>query len=192
MKIKTITYTERKVLAQYEYAELTSVAELAEGENEVDAVIKLMAYVTASLNKEISKLSEEKTNGKVSGKCNDNSSNDGGNSQEEQIKKEDKADKKTKKRIEKKGTSITDKSIIGSEIAQSIGKNVVIYNSAIPEHKSILGGYLSKKYDNAWKTAKPAAEIKEFTASLNSQEFVDVDGKIVDSFLEKIHGFFGA
>lgn len=192
MKIKTITYTERKVLAQYEYAELTSVAELADGEDEADAVIKLMAYVTASLNKEINKLSEEKTNGKVSGECNDNSSNDGGNSQEEQIKKEDKVDKKTKKRTEKKGTSTTDKSIVGSEIAQSIDKNVVIYNSNLAEHKSIFGGYLTKKYENSWKTSHPADEIKSFTASLNGKHFLDNDGKIVESFLNLVHEFFGA
>ena len=208
MKIKTLTYTERKVLAQYEYAELTSTAELSDDDNEADSVIILMEYVRSALNREITKIFEEKTNGKVSGECNDKSSNDGGNSQEEQIKKEDKADKKTKKRAEKKGTSTTDKSSTGTQTPVSdetsnipaipveevkpVGKNVEVYNSNIAEHKSIFAGYLAKKYDNSWKTAKPVDEIKSFTASLNGKHFLDNDGKIVESFLNLVHEFFGA
>lgn len=197
MKIKTITYTERKVLAQYEYAELTSVAELAEGEDEVDAVIKLMNYVQSALKMEMNAV-KENANGKVSGECNDSSSNDGGNSQEEQIKKEDKADKKAKKRTKKEGTPSVDQSdskpkhVEPEEAVQPVGKNVVAYDSNIPEHKSIFGGYLAKKYDNAWKTMHPASDIKAFTATLNGEAFLDSDGKIVDSFLDLVHGFFGA
>lgn len=71
-------------------------------------------------------------------------------------------------------------------------KNVITYDSAIQEHKSILGGYLSKKYDNSWKTSHPAEQIKAFTASLNGKDFIDSEGHIADSFLGLVHEFFGA
>lgn len=197
MKIKTITYTERRVLAQYEYAELTSTAELSDGDNEAEAVIILLNYVQSALKMEM-KSFKENENGKVSGECNDSSSNDGGNSQEEQIKKEDKADKKAKKRPKKEGTPPSDQSdskpkhIEPEEAVQPVGKNVVAYDSTISEHKSIFAGYLTKKYENAWKTVKPAEEIKAFTASLNGKDFLDKEGKIVDDFISLVHEFFGA
>lgn len=174
MKIKTITYTERKVLAQYEYAELTSTAELAEGEDEVDAVIKLMAYVTASLNKEISKTVEVpvvETPVVV------------------EAPKKEKKSKKEKAPVSDEPSNIP---AIPVETVKPIGKNVVIYNSNLAEHKSIFGGYLTKKYENSWKTSHPADEIKSFTASLNGKHFLDNDGKIVESFLNLVHEFFGA
>lgn len=165
MKIKTITYTERKVLAQYEYAELTSVAELADGEDEADAVIKLMAYVTASLNKEITKAVEAPV------------------VETPVVVEEPKKEKKPKAKKEK---------VVEAPVEEPIGKNVVIYNSNLQEHKSIFGGYLTKKYENSWKTSHPADEIKSFTASLNGKHFLDNDGKIVESFLNLVHEFFGA
>lgn len=171
MKIKTITYTERKVLAQYEYAELTSVAELADGEDEADAVIKLMAYVTASLNKEITKTVEAPV-------------------VETPVVEEPKKEKKPKAKKEK----VIEAPVETQEpvYKEPTGKNVVIYNSNLPEHKSIFGGYLTKKYENSWKTSHPADEIKSFTASLNGKHFLDNDGKIVESFLNLVHEFFGA
>ena len=70
-------------------------------------------------------------------------------------------------------------------------KGIVLYDSNVKEHKSLFGGYLTKKYQDAWKTAKPAAEIKEFTSSLNGKEFIDSEGKFVSSFLDQVHAFFG-
>ena len=178
MKIKTITYTERKVLAQYEYAELTSTAELAEGEDEVDAVIKLMAYVTASLNKEISKTVEApvvETPVVV-----------------EEPKKEKKPKAKKEKVVEEVKVEEAPAETPEEYAKKSPPKNVVIYNSNLAEHKSIFGGYLTKKYENSWKTSHPADEIKSFTASLNGKHFLDNDGKIVESFLNLVHEFFGA
>lgn len=177
MKIKTITYTERKVLAQYEYAELSSVAELADGEDEAEAVIKLMEYVAAALNREMSAI-KENINGKVSGKCNESGSNDGGNSQEEQIKKEDKTDKKTNKRTKKEGTTSTSKSNSKSEY--------VAYNRDIEAHRQLLSSHLSSKYPT-WKTKEG---IKEFSASLAGKDFLDENGNIVESFEKVLSDFF--
>ena len=181
MKIRTITYTERKNLGNYEFAELSSIAELLEGEDEVTAVEKLMAFVTNSINKEVTVVHKQ-----------------------EEIVKEVLAEitvaavkeKKTKEKKEK-SAKVTVEAVIPEEkvkeeVAAPLAKNVVIYNSNLAEHKSIFGGYLAKKYDNAWKTVAPAEEIKAFTATLNGKHFLDNDGKIVDSFLELVHGFFGA
>lgn len=166
MKIKTITYTQRFNMGNYEYIEVSSTAEVEDQEKAETALEALKKFVFESLNKkeEVQEIPLVIPEPVV----------------EEKPKKEKKA-KKVVEEVKQDGVKEAPKKLAPA----------IVYNSAIPEHKSILGGYLSKKYDNAWKTAKPAAEIKEFTASLNSQEFVDVDGKIVDSFLEKIHGFFG-
>jgi hypothetical protein len=176
MKIKTITYIERKNLGNYEYAELSSVAELADGEDEVTAVEKLIAYVQASLKTEIAKtpITGEVLPEPVA---------------EAPVKeKKPKAKKENKKVIEatlESDNTITEKIVEKKKLA-------IAYDSTIAEHKSIFGGYLAKKYDTSWKTSHPADEIKSFTASLNGKDFLDNDGKIVESFLNLVHGFFGA
>jgi hypothetical protein len=179
MKIKTITYIERKNLGNYEYAELSSVAELSEGEDEVVAVEKLIAYVQASLKGEID-------NGRKNELCPDNSNVDGGESKEVETKEESTVNKKTKKSTKKS------KEIETPAVETPKKEKLVVYDSTIAEHKSIFGGYLAKKYDTSWKTSHPADEIKSFTASLNGKDFLDNDGKIVESFLNLVHGFFGA
>ena len=176
MKIKTITYIERKNLGNYEYAELSSVAELADGEDEVTAVEKLIAYVQASLKTEIAKTP-------ITGEV-----------LPEPVVEAPKKEKKAKK---EKVPSVIDPSELPPVepegfISKPAKEKLVAYNSAIAEHKSIFGGYLAKKYDTSWKTSHPADEIKSFTASLNGKDFLDNDGKIVESFLNLVHGFFGA
>lgn len=184
MIIKTITYIERKNLGNFEFAELTSTAELKEGEDEVVAVEKLIAFVQASLKTEtLPLLSQEKYPVKETNIA-EQVEPSFSNSVIEAPKKEKKSKKSTYKFVE----SVPETTIV----EEAPKKPAIVYNSNVAEHKSILGGYLSKKYDNAWKTAKPTQEIKDFTASLNGEEFVDTDGKIVDSFLELIHGFFGS
>lgn len=181
MKIKTITYTERRVLAQYEYAELTSTAELSDGENEADAVIVLIGYVQSALKMEMNAVTEAIKEVKLElGPV---------------VHEEPKKEKKTRAKKEKLAPVSDESSNISAapvEYVEPTGKNKVVYNSNIAEHKSIFGGYLAKKYDNSWKTAKPVDEIKSFTASLNGEYFLDNDGKIVESFLNLVHGFFGA
>jgi hypothetical protein len=166
MKIKTITYIERKNLGNYEYAELSSVAELSEGEDEVTAVEKLIAYVQASLKVETAKTP-------ITGEV-----------LPEPVVEAPVKEKKPKAKKEK---------VVEAPVVEAPKKEkLVVYDSTIAEHKSIFGGYLAKKYDTSWKTSHPADEIKSFTASLNGKDFLDNDGKIVESFLNLVHGFFGA
>jgi hypothetical protein len=182
MKIKTITYIERKNLGNYEYAELSSVAELSEGEDEVTAVEKLIAYVQASLKTETAKTEVKETN--IAEQVEPSFSN----SVIESPKKEKKSKAKKEKVIE--ATLESDNTITEKIVEKK--KPAIAYDSTIAEHKSIFGGYLAKKYDTSWKTSHPADEIKSFTASLNGKDFLDNDGKIVESFLNLVHGFFGA
>ena len=197
MIIKTITYIERKNLGNFEFAELTSTAELKEGEDEVGAVEKLMAFVQASLTKEVKAIEQAPVvdEGRIP-KKNDHAidslryvMNDAhlptvveapAVVEEAPVK-----EKKTRVKKEKKEEEVTTPE-------EPKGKNVTVYNSNIAEHKSIFGGYLAKKYDNAWKTVAPTEEIRAFTATLNGKHFLDNDGNIVDSFLGLVHGFFGA
>ena len=191
MKIRSITFTQRFNMGNYEHIEISAVAEVEEQESADSAMQALKTFVQTALNKKV-----EEKNGKANEELPTSSSNDVGDSKEAQTEEKNTPDKKTKKAKKEKSTPIAPSELPPVEpegfVSEPVGKNVVVYNSNLAEHKSIFGGYLAKKYDNAWKTAKPVEEIKAFTASLNGKEFLDNDGKIVDSFLDLVHGFFGA
>lgn len=179
MKIRSITFTQRFNMGNYEHIEISAVAEVEEQEAADVAMQSLKTFVQTALNKKV----EEKT----------------APAQVEEVKPEPvvEAPKKEKKAKKEKVPAVIAPSELPPVepegfVSEPVAKNVVVYNSNLAEHKSIFGGYLAKKYDNAWKTAKPVEEIKAFTASLNGKQFLDNDGKIVDSFLELVHGFFGA
>ena len=171
MKIRSITFTQRFNMGNYEHIEITAMADIEEQEAADTAMQSLKTFVQTALNKKV----EEKTAPAPVEEV-----------KPEPVVEEPKKEKKAKAKKEKVVEEVKE------EVAAPVAKNVVVYNSNLAEHKSIFGGYLAKKYDNAWKTAKPVEEIKAFTASLNGKHFLDNDGKIVDSFLELVHGFFGA
>jgi hypothetical protein len=176
MKITELKYTERKNMGNYEHAELSATALVEDGEDINAAVLTLKTYVSYALNGEISKIEvieEVKPEPVV-----------------EAPVKEKKTKAKKEKVVEAPVSDET--SNIPAIPEEKPAKPAVPYNSAIAEHKSIFGGYLTKKYENSWKTSHPADEIKSFTASLNGKDFLDNDGKIVESFLNLVHGFFGA
>ena len=169
MKIRSITFTQRFNMGNYEHIEITAMAEIEEQEAADTALQSLKTFVQTALNKKV----EEKT----------------APAPVEEVKPEPvvEAPKKEKKAKKEKAVEVAE------EVKEEPKKEkVVVYDSTIAEHKSILGGYLSKKYENTWKTSHPADEIKSFTASLNGKDFLDNDGKIVESFLNLVHGFFGA
>ncbi len=168
MKIETITVMQRKNLGNYEHIEITASAKVEEGEEALTAMLSLKTFVEIAL---VAKATEIQPPAKV----------------EEEVKTEPvvEAPKKEKKPKKEK--------IVEAPVVETPKKEkVTAYDSSVPEHKSIFGGYLAKKYDNSWKTSHPVEEIKAFTASLNGVDFLDQDGKIVESFLNLVHGFFGA
>jgi hypothetical protein len=168
MKIETITVMQRKNLGNYEHIEITASAKVEEGEEALTAMLSLKTFVEIAL---VAKATEIQPPAKV----------------EEEVKPEpvEEAPKKEKKPKKEK--------VVETPVVEAPKKEkVTAYDSSIPEHKSIFGGYLAKKYDNSWKTSHPVEDIKAFTASLNGVDFLDQDGKIVESFLNLVHGFFGA
>lgn len=170
MKITELKYTERKNMGNYEHAELSATALVEEGEDINAAVLTLKTYVSYALNGEISKIEVK-----------------------EEIKPEPVVEAPVKEKKPKAKKEKVVEPVVEPVVEEApVKKNVVIYNSNIQEHKSILAGYLSEKYKSEWKTVAPAEEIKQFTSSLNGNDFLDDSGKIVDSFLALIHGFFGA
>jgi hypothetical protein len=185
MKITTITFMERKNKGNYEHEEFTASALVEEGEDFVAASLSLKLAVHNVLygivNFPIVKQEEVI---------------------QEEIKEAPKA-KKAKKEVETKSEvelvnippviPYIEQEMIPEVVKEPAKKPTGIpYNSAIPEHKSLFGGYLTKKYQDAWKKVAPAEEIKAFTSSLNGQNFIDGKGQIVPSFIEQIHTFFGA
>ena len=179
MKFTEIYYLERKNKGNYEHEELSAKALIDEGEDKLAAMLTLKDLVHNALygtvNKPIEVKEETKTVEKVEA--------------EVITPAKEKKPKEKKERVsEVTGTPVPD--VIKEENPKA--SKVVKYSSAIPEHKSIFGGYLAKKYQESWKTASPVEEIKAFTASLNGQDFLDESGAIVPTFLEMIHSFFGA
>lgn len=172
MKITTITYMERKNKGNYEHEEISASANVDDGESFTDAMTSLKNAVHSILHGiliEVPKAEEIVPEVTVP------------------------AVKEKKTRAKKEIVEEVTAPAVIPEIKAAPKKALSIaYNSNIAEHKSILGGYLSKKYDTSWKTSHPAEEIKAFTASLNGKNFIDSEGHIVNSFLDLVHGFFGA
>ena len=169
MKIKSITYTQRFNMGNYEHIEISAVAEIEDQDKADQAMASLKEYVQKGLNAKVQEPVKE-----------------------EEIKPEPVVEASVK---EKKPKAKKEKVVevpVSDETSNIPAIPAVPYNSSIAEHKSIFGGYLTKKYENSWKTSHPADEIKSFTASLNGKDFLDNDGKIVESFLNLVHGFFGA
>lgn len=171
MKIETITVMQRKNLGNYEHLEISASAKVEEGEQAFTAMLSLKTLVQAALE---AKAGEISTPAPVV----------------EEVIAPVVKEKKPKAKKEK---SVEIEQEVPPVIQEPKKKEVktVAYDSTIAEHKSILAGYLAKKYDTAWKTVAPAEEIKAFTASLNGQPFLDDAGNILPVFLEQVHTFFG-
>lgn len=174
MKIETISVMQRKNLGNYEHIEISATAKVEEGEDSFSSMLSLKTLIQAAL--------EAKANERVQ-------------KVEEEVKPEPVVEEpiKEKKTRAKKEKPVETEQEVPPVIEEPKKKEpkVVTYDSTIGEHKSILAGYLSKKYDTAWKTVAPAEEIKAFTSSLNGQPFLDDAGNILPVFLEQIHTFFG-
>lgn len=193
MKIETIYFLERKNNGNYTHEELSATAKIEEGEDAIAAMITLKDLVHNALYGTLNKpiiISEEKAEVR----------NTPAEPKEENVEVIPAIPVKAKRNATKKEKSeeiavipVSDeKSNIPDVIVEKVKPSKVTkYSSVIPEHKSIFGGYLAKKYQDTWKTKAPVEEIKAFTASLNGQDFIDDKGTIVPTFLELIHTFFG-
>lgn len=173
MKIETISVMQRKNLGNYEHIEIAATAKVEEGEEAFSAMLSLKTLIQAALeakaNERVQKVEE--------------------GVKEEPVVQEPVKEKKTRAKKEK---PVEVQQEVPPVIEPETKVTLIAYDSTNTEHKSILAGYLSKKYDTAWKTVAPAEEIKKFTASLNGQPFLDDTGAIVPVFIEQIHTFFGA
>lgn len=212
MKIETIYVLERKNLGNYEHIEMSATAKIEEGEDPFLAMIKLKetvhqaiegktasivnAATTQQLKEEVKEVIAEAVQ-EVTAEVKE---------RKQRTKKVANAETKTNdgktdtignlegsETVANEGvsTGVLADETTGSEKKEKASR-VTKYSSDIPEHKSIFGAYLTKKYADRWKTVKPAAEIKAFTASLNGKDFIDENGSMVPSFLDTVHGFFGA
>lgn len=199
MKITEIYYLERLNLGNYQHSELSATAILADGENATLAIEQLKKAVHEGLNGIIanvgkgiqdadSNIGKDISSGKVDAEISLPPKSSG----------TPKTDKKPRKEKVEEPKSEVEAANIPPVIPEVVkeekpkASKVVKYDSNVPEHKSLFGGFLQKKYDTKWKTVAPAEEIKAFTSSLNGQDFLDDKGQIVPSFVEQVLTFFGA
>ena len=186
MKIETISVLQRKNLGNYEHIEISATAKVEEGEEAFSSMLSLKTLVQAALEAKAEEVKPSPVEVKP-----------------EPVIEEPVKEKKPRTKKEKPVEQETQAPPVAyfkepsAEVPPVIEQpkeksKSVVYDSGVTEHKSILAGYLSKKYDTAWKTVAPAEEIKKFTTSLNGQPFLDDSGKILQVFLEQIHTFFGA
>jgi len=189
MKVTELYYLERLNLGNYSHSELSATAILAEGEDEVMAIMDLKALVHSSLNGTAVVTPDPILE---AAKATD----------AEQAKILTVVKEKKKPAAKKQETLVAADvtgeyvvevpPVIEVEVKKPAKSKAIVYDSNIPEHKSIFGGYLAKKYDSRWKTASSPENIKKFTSSLNGKEFIDNQGQIVPTFLNEVHQFFGA
>lgn len=190
MIAEQITYTKRHNEGDYSYSEYTVIANLEEGDDVLKCYNSLKQTIADVISNKVSVKEEVKPEVR----------NTPAEPKEENVEVIAAIPVKAKRNATKKEKSeeiavipVSDeKSNIPDVIVEKVKPSKVTkYSSVIPEHKSIFGGYLAKKYQDTWKTKAPVEEIKAFTASLNGQDFIDDKGTIVPTFLELIHTFFG-
>jgi hypothetical protein len=193
MKVETIYVLERKNLGNYEHIEMSATAKIEDGEPVLASMLALKTLVNTALTSKVAEY-HEKSNAAATVAA----------AKEEVVKEKRTRVNKTTKAVD--ATTSEKETVVLAEVPVEINSPVEIveevkkvkavkvtkYSSDIPEHKSIFSSYLTKAYGDTWKTVKPSAEIKAFTASLNGQDFIDADGIMVDSFLLTVKAFFGA
>lgn len=204
MKITNLSYTERKTLAQYEFAELTAHAVVEENDDVNSALLTLKTFVHNSINGKITQIKED--NGKAGRNMeerNTDITNDDGESKKLEIKEESSADKKTtespkaKRGPKPKATQVEDSfngqdipPVIPAEAKPAKSKDIA-YDRSIESHKNTLSIHLSGKFPG-WKSSKPREEIIAFTASLEGKPFLNEGGEVIESFHNILRSFFNA
>ena len=168
MKIQTITYMQRKNLGNYEHAEISASAQITEGEDEAEAVLKLMEYVGAALNKELQVIAKP-TEVVV-----------------ESTPIETPKEKKTRSKKSKEEVVETTDAFAGQDIPQVITVDTVKYNRDLDTHRQLLSSYLNKSHPT-WKTKDG---VKEFSSSLVGKSFLDTTGNITSDFKKVLSDFF--
>lgn len=169
MKIQTITYMQRKNLGNYEHAEISASAIVSEGEDEAEAVLKLMEYVGAALNKELQVIAKPVE------------------AVVETTPVEAPKEKKTRSKKTKEETvTETVDAFAGQDIPQVITVDNVKYNRDLDTHRQLLSSYLNKSHPT-WKTKDG---VKEFSSSLVGKPFLDNSGNIIDPFKKVLSDFF--
>ena len=197
MKITEIKYVLRKNLGNYEHSELTASAIVSDTEDANSCLLELISFVEKGINKEISApeagLIHEDSFTKVVEVSAKEEAKEVAPKEKKERKKTVKSEE-SKDKVEEKPQPAESQSDVVEEKKETPKKSqkIAAYNSSIPEHKSILGGFLTSTYKEAWKTVRPAEEIKAFTTSLNGKDFIDESGMIVPSFSILLEGFFGA
>ena len=182
MKIDTITVTQRKNLGNYEHLEISASAKVEDSEGPTLAMVLLRKYVTNALSINTS-VDYSEVQDAV------NEADTGPVTYDEETKTNlPVAEVKVKKEKKVKEVKI-EAEVVKEEKVKP--KKVAPYSSEVPEHKSILAGYLTKKYGDKWKKVAPVEEIKSFSTSLNGMPFLNDDGTVDPSFYEMLHTFFG-
>jgi len=192
MKIETIFALERLNTGNYCHLEMSASAKLEEGDDAVACMVTLKGLINTALLAKACVTQEIKAKVEaVSEVRNTPAEVEKVATPVKEAKKAPKKEKVAEVTAEavEMPTNIPDVIVVKEEKKKAV--KLVKYSSAIPEHKSIFGGYLSKSYGDAWKTASPVEEIKKFTASLNGQDFLNASGTMVPTFLELVHTFFG-
>jgi hypothetical protein len=203
MKVETIYVLERKNLGNYEHIEMSATAKIEDGEPVLASMLALKALVNTALT---SKVAEYHERANVQPLKTAEEIHAAQQPKVEEVKEvvkeggEAKPKGKGSRASKPKETPVTTttdiekpESSLEAEVVTTKTKAVKLtkYSSDIPEHKSIFGSHLAKKYGDKWKTVAEPSDIKAFTASLNGQDFIDADGVIVQSFLDVVSGFFG-
>lgn len=208
--IKTVEFLRRRVLAQYEHAEMKVGIVIEENENPVSVVKELTRFVKDALY-ETGEFASDLVTGKASVAA---PKTEVAGTKVEKPKTETKTEVKTEAKVEeskkveeaKKETAKQDEGTTSEAKPQDEKKEekkadekktttrketttkikstkATAYDRNLDVHKNLLGQYLDKQFPN-WR--KPDELKKAGTASreLQGSDFLDNDGQILESFKE--------
>lgn len=200
MEIKTISYTLRKNLGNYEHEELAASATLKEGEEEFKAMLHLKSLVHMALNGESTIYSGKSLVQEVLEKMETGSEVEGDvppqipkEAQEEKPKRTRTTKAKETPKEEMEEVTSPFKDIPAEEEAPKATKppkGTVMYDKEVKEHRSRLATYLGTHHAG-WQTKRGKDEIAKFSHGLHGKPFEDAKGNMLDSFKAELAEFFG-
>ncbi len=190
MKIETIYVLERLNTGNYQHLELSATAKIEDGEDPITAMFNLKMLVNSALNSKMDELPTVKYQ-ELSG----------AKEVVAAIKAEveveaPKKEKKPKAKKEVVAAPVVEEAV--QEEAEEVSPVVeekkevpaVQYDRGLDVHKSMLSSYLTKTYED-WKCYHPKQKIIDFNSTLHGKDFLDEEGKMLQSFKDLLNGFYG-
>lgn len=191
VEVSGVTFTERRVLKQYEHREFTASGTVIEGLCPVEAAKELKQFVVdmiyekgdfshESLAKEEVKVENTVVEKKKPVKTETEKKEEAKVEESKPLPKEEKVEAKE----EKQTKSSTEKTTVKKETSMKVKPSKdTNYDRTLDTHKNLLGKFLDEKYPG-WRKSDVIEKATKASKELVGTAFLDADGNVLDSFKE--------